>query len=632
MVDQHYTNLPDQMRHIWKRTVESLEWYRHPDVYWRPSSEGRLDGHWFPGATLDPLWNLLGRHQDSAAERIAISWEGEPGDRLALTYGELEREVAYMVTVLQGLEVEAGDAVTLYTGWLPETVVVLLSCIALGAQWSIIPISVHSEALAERLSLIAPKVFVTQDGAWRHGTVLPLKIRADEALGAADSVEHTIVIQRTGMNVPWFTGDHWYHELMSGRLRSTPRYAQQDNNITNATVSTIRDAADWICTMQVATSDTPPALTRHSTAGVLVRAASFQQALDPKGPLWCAGNIAWVVSTWNGLLGPLLFGREAVLYEGTLDVPSQKRGWEILRRYSVETLVTPPSVMRTIRSWASNTPQQNHDLSLAKVVTAGEAVEPELNAWLNSTFTQHGAEVLDAWGQVMIGGIAHLQGGSVQLPDIGPRVAGSDSHAFLTSGTGELVLTKPIPGMVTTVEGPDADLMLANYDRRGSNTYATSDLVTVDNGVLYHHGRSDSLVSMSGQLISLDAIRRVILDHPFVHKAEATSLHSTNYKNIVAAVELQTTEPSTSEGSNELDPGPAARAQSFSERTANIATEIIDSVQTVLGGLATPRTIIFVNTLPDNSRNIIAAAADLLPQGTEAVHLSWQEISRHAAR
>lgn len=629
MVD-HNSVLTDHLQHSWQPAVDSLDWHRSPTVYWQPHSKDQLDGDWFPGAALDPLWNLLGRHQDSAAGRIAVHWEGEPGDRSTLTYGELEREVARMVTVLRDLSVGPGDAVAIYTGWLPETVVLLLACIAIGAQWSIVPISVHSEALAERLSLLAPKVFVTQDGAWRHGTVIPLKIRADDALGAADSVEHTIVIQRTGMKVPWFTGDHWYHELMAGRLSSSPRYAHQRPDETD-NVSTIRDAGDWLCTMQIATSDTPPALTKHDTAGVLVRAASFQQALAPTGPLWCAGNIAWVVSTWNGLLGPLLFGQECVLYEGTLDVPNRRRGWEILRRYAVETLITPPSVMRTIRSWASDAEQQQNNLALSQVITAGEAVEPELKSWLKATFAPLGAEVLDAWGQVMIGGIAHLQGGSPQLPDIGAKVADRNSHAFLDAGTGELVLTQPLPGMVTTVEGPDADVMKANYQRRGPNTFATSDLVTVNDGLLHHHGRSDSLVSMAGQLISLDAVRRVILDHPFVRKAEATTSHSANQKNIIAAVELQTTETNTSEASNELDPGPAARAPSYSVRTAKIAAELIDSVQTVLGGLAKPRTIIFLDTLPDNSRNVIAHAADLLTTEAEAVHLTWQEVSHHTA-
>src|SRR5699024_4011250 len=159
--EQRHPDLPTRMKQLWQPVVETLDWHRSPEVYWQPRRQGRLDGDWFPEAAIDPLWNLLGRHQQEAASRIAILWEGEPGDRRTLTYGELEREVALMSSVLRRLGVGAGDTVALYTGWQPETVVTLLACIGLGANWIIVPMSVHSEALAERLALIAPKVLVT---------------------------------------------------------------------------------------------------------------------------------------------------------------------------------------------------------------------------------------------------------------------------------------------------------------------------------------------------------------------------------------------------------------------------------------------------------------------------------------
>lgn len=632
MAKATHPNLPENMQRIWQPIVDALDWHQTPEVYWQQHRDDRLDGAWFPGATIDPLWNLLGRHQHNAAGRIAFYWEGEPGDRHTMTYGELEREVSLMTSALRDLGVQSGDCVALYTGWLPETVVTLLACIGLGAQWSIVPISVHSEALAERLALIAPKVFVTQDGAWRHGTVLPLKNRADDALGAADSVEHTIVIHRTGINVPWFTGDHWYHTLMSGRGMTSPSYAQH-NGAGHQSISTIRDADSIFCSMQVATSDTVPVLTRHSVAGVLVRTASFQQAVATDGPLWCAGNIAWVVSSWNGLLGPLLAGQEAVLYEGTLDIPSTKRGWEIMHRYGVETLITPPSVMRTIRSWVPQTPPLNRDLALTRVVTAGEAVEPELRTWMETTFGTRGAEVLDAWGQVLIGGIAHVQGGTTQLPSIGPRVIDDAGQQCHSTGTGELVLTYPVPGMVsTTINIDGTESYLPNYDRYGPNTFSTSDIVTVDEAALLHHGRSDSLASMAGQLISLDAVRRVMLDHPFVVRAEATVvLNSALQKTIIAAVELQPSDGATSQATNELPQHLVYGTPAFATRMFEIAAEIIDSVQSVLGGLAAPRTIIFVDQLAKNARSILGnLTADQLPSDTQAAFLSWQEILERA--
>lgn len=251
---------------------------------------------------------------------------------------------------------------------------------------------------------------------------------------------------------------------------------------------------------------------------------------------------------------------------------------------------------------------------------------------METTFGNLGAEVLDAWGQVMIGGIAHVQGGTTQLPHISPRVINEAGDECQTSGTGELVLTYPLPGMVASIFDIENELPLPNFDRHGPNTYSTSDMVTVSGGSLIHHGRSDSLVSMSGQLISLDAVRRVMLDHPFVRRAEATVLlDSAVKKNIIAAVELQTYEGATSEATNALQPGPVSGAPAFATRTFEIADEIIDSVHSVLGGLAAPRTILFVDKLPNNARTVLGnMTSDQLPSQAHATYLTWKEIVKRA--
>ena len=167
MAELRHQNLPDRMKQIWQPVVDTLDWHRSPDTYLAAASGRRLARRVVPlrrhRSAVEPVG---GRHQEASSGRIAIHWEGEPGDRGTLTYGELEREVALMSAALQDLGVGAEDTVAFYTGWQPETVVTLLACIGLGAQWIIVPMSIHSEALAERLALIAPKVLVTQDGAW----------------------------------------------------------------------------------------------------------------------------------------------------------------------------------------------------------------------------------------------------------------------------------------------------------------------------------------------------------------------------------------------------------------------------------------------------------------------------------
>ncbi|MDN6351540.1 MAG: hypothetical protein L0J69_07725, partial [Yaniella sp.] len=102
---------------------------------------------------------------------------------------------------------------------------------------------------------------------------------------------------------------------------------------------------------------------------------------------------------------------------------------------------------------------------------------------------------------------------------------------------------------------------------------------------------------------------------------------------IIAAVELQTDDGATSEASNALRPGPDSGAPAFDTRTFDIANEIIDSIHNVLGGLAAPRTILFVDKLPNNARTVLGnMTSDQLPSQAHASYLTWNELVERATK
>ena len=324
-------------------------------------------------------------------DRIAIHWEGEPGDRRSLTYGQLSQQVEQAARALRGLGVDADAVVALHTGWLPETVVTMLACMSIGASWSMLPVSLPPEALGTRIDELSPTVLLTQDGAWRRGAVLPLKNRADEALASTAGVEATIVVRRTGMDVPWFHGDHWFSDLIgvrplhergcAGSCRrpehSCPRRASRSAGPVPGMSAGV-PADHVLCTRQQASGAPTTRLTQHSAAGVLMTAAAFHAAVRTGPVFWCAADVSWAVSTWHGFIGPLLFGDTIVVYEGTLDVPDQLRTLDVVERYGVSTLVSSPSVMRTLRSWNIDEELSARGSTLRRLVTAGEPVEPGL--------------------------------------------------------------------------------------------------------------------------------------------------------------------------------------------------------------------------------------------------------------
>jgi acetyl-CoA synthetase len=198
---------------LWEDAAGHVAWRRRWDAVHDPSGHG---GTWFPGGRLNAAENCVERHLATLGSKVAFYWEGEPGDRKTITYDDLHTQVCAFAEALRGLGVEPGDRVALYMGLIPETIVAMLACARVGAVHAVMASALPADALADRLADVRAKVLVTQDGSWRHGVILPLKARADEAIPAAAVVEHTIVVRRIGIDVPWYAGDRWYDDLVAG--------------------------------------------------------------------------------------------------------------------------------------------------------------------------------------------------------------------------------------------------------------------------------------------------------------------------------------------------------------------------------------------------------------------------------
>jgi acetyl-CoA synthetase len=575
--------MPEAMRtpppDSWAGVAELITFDTPYEQLWRP---GARSGAWFTGATLNLSVNCLDRHLATAerAEQFALHWEGEPGDRRSLTYAELHEQVLALTRALRGMGVGPGDRVGLHLGWLPETVVAMLACARVGAVHTLLPAPLPVEPLADRLELLDLKVLFTQDGAWRHGTVLPLKARADDALLAAGSVQHTIVVRRTGMDVAWFEGDRWYHDVVAA---TRPGQSSPDE----APVSVPVDHP--VATVPLANKGGQPVSIVHGTGTMLAGAVAVHRQLRTGGVFWCAGDIAWAVTQFHGIYGPLASGDTTVMYEGTLDVPTHQRAWDIIARYRVETVLTSPSVVRTVRGWARETPRVSAIPSLRRVATAGEPVEPDLAEWLVEALGGGELEVADAWGQLELGGIVRVTGlagsGSagpvIELPDCGLDIVDQAGRPVPDGQVGEAVLRLPWAGTMVDVEGSQAEVAEAHWTRH-PGAYSTGDLAErhTDGSVAFL-GRTDDVVSISGQLVSLREVREVLAEHPYVARAEVTWRKDPELgRSLVAAVAL----------SPVVGPEPDLDA---------VAVELMDAVRELMGGLARPRAVLVVDRFGD---------------------------------
>ncbi|MHB8298570.1 MAG: AMP-binding protein [Dermatophilaceae bacterium] len=590
----------------WAKAALELPWTRPYDELW---VAGETGGEWFAGGQLNASVICVDRHLPQRADRVAILWEGEPGDRRSLTFRQLHDEVLALTRGLRGLGVTSGDRVVLHLGWLPETVVAMLACARIGAVHTIIPTPLPAEALADRLEDLAPKILFTQDGAWRRGAVLPLKTRADEALSAVAGVEQTIVVRRTGMDVAWYEGDRWYHDLVAGT-----RPGQVEDRLGDAAPASL-PASHPLIAVNLANRRGRPVTVLHATANVMVNAtAVHRRGISAGGVFWCAADVSWLGAQVHGIYGPLACGDTTVMFEGTLDVPTHTRTWEVIQRYGVATLLTSPSVVRTMRGWSHELPDMGSIKSLARVVTMGEPMDPELREWLLRDLGRGDLEVADGWGQVELGGIVRLDHpvDPTGMPDPGLRIVDATGRPVPQGDAGELVLDRPWAGTMCGAEGPTAEVTESHWTRHPS-VYATGDLARLEaDGSIEFLGRTDEVVSVAGQLVSLTEVREVLLGHPFVRAADVVERKDAQIgRSLAAAVVLAT---------DALPETPDLTV---------VARDLLDAVREVMGGLARPRILLFVDRFGDeltasDRRKALATLAAHETHGP--LQVTWAQI------
>ena len=205
----------DEPDAFWSEVASELEWFEP----WSKVLEWNEPfAKWFVGAKTNMAYNCLDRHLSSwRKNRVALLWEGEPGDQRILTYQMLHREVCRFANVLVSLGVRSGDRATIYLGMVPELPIAMLACARLGVMHNVVFGGFSAEALRDRINDSASKILITADGGYRRGVIVPLKENVDDALDAGTpSVEKVVVVRRTGETVRMESGrDFWWHELIA---------------------------------------------------------------------------------------------------------------------------------------------------------------------------------------------------------------------------------------------------------------------------------------------------------------------------------------------------------------------------------------------------------------------------------
>jgi len=594
---------------------------------------------WFAGGTLNVAVNCVDRHVAAGkGEKVAFFFEGELGDRRTLTYLDLQREVNKAANALTALGIVQGDRVVLYLPVIPETIVITLAIARLGAVHSLVFGGFSAEALRFRIEDTGAKLLVTTDGQYRRGVAVPVKAAADEAVAGVDSIEHVLVVRRTGAaaiapddatnslvdasdatssapsahsaaDLPWTPGrDVWWHDVVDSASEThEPEFFDAETPLFIIYTS--------------GTTGKPKGLV-HTSGGYLTHASWSHWAIfDAKDDdvHWCTADLAWVTAHSYVLYGPLSNGTTSVIYEGTPNTPHPARHFEIIDRYRVTTYYTAPTLIRTFMTWFPGGLPAEHDLSSIRLLgSVGEAINPEAWVWFRENIGAGTAPIVDTWWQSETGaavmaplpGVSTLKPGSAlrAIPGLTTRVVNDAGEQVPNGSGGYLVIDGTWPGMARTVWGnPERyrDSYWARFAQQGyffSGDGAKYD----DDGDIWLLGRVDDVINVSGHRLSTIEIESALVAHPAVGEAAAVGVNDPTTGQAIAVFVIPTD----------------AAASVLGDGSANgaLATLLREHVTREIGAIARPKLVFPVPDLPKTRsgkilRRLLADLVDGRPLG-----------------
>lgn len=513
------------------RSTEDIEWFwdaalKDLGVEWFKPYEKVLDAsqgiqwaRWFIDGKLNIVHNCLDRHlQLSKSDKVACVWEGDDGQIRELTYGDLYRDVNRLANGLKGLGVRKGDTIGTYMPMIPEVVIVLLSCLKIGAVYVPIFSGFGAQALASRLRDSECKILFTADGSLRRNQKYDIKKQADIAVDGIRSIKKVIVCKRLNIEISWREDrDIWWDDLVMNQPVECPTEWMDSEDL-------------GILIYTSGTSGAPKGCV-HTHAGCLAQVCkevAYYFDVKEKDIFFWLTDIGWMMGPWM-IIGGLFLGATILIFEGTPDHPTPGRLWEMIERHRISIFGISPTVIRLLarhgEDWV-----KNHDLGSLRILgSTGEPWDTDSWMWF---FTNTGGgkiPVINISGGTEIIGcllsplpITALKPCTLRGPGLGMDVdVFNEEGKSVREGRGHLVVKKPAPSM-TKGFWKDPQRYMETYWSKWPNIWYHGDWAIVDeDGFWFLHGRSDDTLKVAGRRVGPGEIEASLIEHHAVFEAAA---------------------------------------------------------------------------------------------------------------
>jgi acetyl-CoA synthetase len=561
---------------FWEKQADRLSWKTkwNQVLDWSDAPFAK----WFVGGELNVAYNCVDRHVEAGnGNRVALYFEGEPGDTRTIAYQELKDLVCQAANALTQLGISSGDRVAIYLPMIPEAMISMLACARIGAVHSVVFGGFSSEALRSRIEDASAKLVITSDGGYRRGTATALKPAVDEAVAVSPTIEKVLVVRRTGQEISWNADyDVWWHELVDSQSKEHNYQAF--------------DSEHPLFILYTSGTTGKPKGILHTSGGYLTQASYTHYNvfdLKPESDIyWCTADVGWITGHSYIVYGPLSNGTSQLMYEGTPDTPTKSRWWQLIEKYKVTQLYTAPTAIRTFMKWGDEF-ISNSDLSSLRLLgSVGEPINPEAWIWYQRVIGRNNCPIVDTWwqtetGAIMISplpGVTNTKPGSAMtaLPGISTAIVDESGNKVGFGHGGYLILDKPWPSMLRGIWG-DNQRYVDNYWSRFDQVYFAGDGAKFDDeGAIWLLGRVDDVMNVSGHRISTTEVESALVSHASVAEAAVVGAKDdTTGQGIVAFVILRA-----------------------GHEHEDVIQELRNHVSKEIGPIAKPKKILIVAELP----------------------------------
>jgi len=577
-----YSNANQDRLAFWAAEAAKLHWHQAPTqtLDWSAAPFAK----WFADGKINASFNCLDRHLDAGlGNRIALYFEGEPGDTKTYTYKELTAEVKRAANALIALGVGEGDRVAIYLPHIPEAIIAMQAVARIGAIHSVVFGGFSAESLRSRIQDAGAKLVITADGGFRKGKATALKPAVDEALADnhCPTVEHVLVVRRTNQPVDSHPRDVEWADAMA---------SAEGEHVAHGF-----DAENALFILYTSGTTGKPKGILHTTGGYLTQAASTHRTVFDLRPetdiYWCTADVGWITGHSYVAYGPLANGASQVIYEGTPETPDHGRWWQIIEKYKVSILYTAPTAIRSFMKLGRAIVDAYDLTSLRVLGSVGEPINPEAHNWYGSVIGGNRAPIVDTWWQTETGAImisplpfiTKTKAGSAQTPMPGISIAILDEagNPVPREQAGLLVVTEPWPSMLRGIWGDPVRFKETYWSQFGDKYFAGDGAKYDKDGDIWLLGRVDDVMNVSGHRLSTAEIESALVSHRWVAEAAVVgAADETTGQAVVAFVILRQDEIHDAGADHE------------------ISKILRDHVAHEIGPIAKPRQIMVVSELP----------------------------------